>query len=267
MPEMLSSRRTFVLGLLIAGAQWVRAAEPARDPAGRGREFLARLFDPEMRLLPEFRGAKVYWLSHDNCLAARVLEKSHPEISKAIGEAIRRERPGRTDGKTELLFEKSPYVLPFNEYELIDVRKAGDKVIRTEIKTSRPLKGWEKYADLLFLASMAQDKPADARRLWDKAMELWDGKGFNDDAAKGQKSYATYKLALAAIAAARLKEKPELPKALIDRLSSLQEETGGWVTNYSAAGSPIGISNVETTCLAILGHEAIRTLSSKEQKR
>ncbi|MBN1420296.1 MAG: hypothetical protein JXP34_16065 [Planctomycetes bacterium] len=242
-------------------------AASSRTPADRGREFLAGLFDRELRLLPEFRGAKVYWLSHDNCLATRGLAKSHPRISRAIAAAIRREGLQSSDGKTALLFGKSPEALPFHEHALIDVRKAGEKIIRTEIKTSRPLQGWEEYADLLFFASMAQDEPAEARRLWDRAMKLWDGKGFADAAAKGQGSYATFKLALAAVAAARLPEKPELPRALIDRLLALQEEGGGWVTNYSAAGKPIGVSNVETTCLAILGCEAVQVLSSRGSTR
>lgn len=242
-------------------------AASSRTPADRGRQFLAGLFDRELRLLPEYRGAKVYWLSHDNCLAARVLAKSNPRISRAIAAAIRREGLGRSDGKMDLLFGKSPEAMPFHEHALIDVRKAGEKTIRTEIKTSRPLKGWEGYADLLFFASLAQDEPAEARRLWDRAMKLWDGKGFADPAARGQRSYATFKLALAAIAAARLPEKPELPRALIDRLLALQEESGGWVTNYSGAGKPIGVSNVETTCLAILGCEAVQALSPKGSTR
>ena len=200
---MMLRRRTLLLGLLITGVSSIRAAEPARAPASRGRDFLAGLLDPDLRLLPEFRGAKVCWLSHDNYLAVKVLAESHPKVSKAIAEAIGREGLPRTDGKTELLFGDSPGLLPFHEYELTDVRKAGDKVIRTEIKTPRPMKSWEEFADLLFFASMAQGKPADARRLWDKGMLLWDGKGFNDAATKGQGSYATYKLALAAIAAAR----------------------------------------------------------------
>lgn len=253
--------------MLAAGVSSVGAGEPPETPASRGREFLAGLFDPELGLLSEFRSARVYWLSHDNCLAARVLAKSHPRVSKAIDQALRREGLKETDGKTETLFGRSPHLLPFHEYKLTDVRKAGEKIIRTEIKTPRPMKDWEEYADLLFFASMAQEKPAEARRLWDKAMELWDGKGLADAATKGQGSYATYKLALAVIAAARLPEKPGVPKALVDRLVALQEESGGWVTNYSAAGKQIGVSNVETTCLAILGYEALQTLASKERKK
>ncbi|HEX8916508.1 MAG TPA: hypothetical protein VF796_29420, partial [Humisphaera sp.] len=34
------------------------------DPVAAGRRFLESLFDPALDLLPEFRGAKVYWLFH-----------------------------------------------------------------------------------------------------------------------------------------------------------------------------------------------------------
>jgi len=42
----------------------------------------------------------------------------------------------------------------------------------------------------------------------------------------------------------------------MDKLLSLQEDTGGWITDYDAADERIGLANVETTCLAILGIEA-----------
>ena len=34
-----------------------------------------------------------------------------------------------------------------------------------------------------------------------------------------------------------------------------QDESGDWVTDYDAAGKKIGVANVETTSLAILGLE------------
>ena len=62
-----------------------------RDAAQKGRAFLADLLDPNLGLLPEYRGATVYWLFHDNYLAAKVLAVSHPKISQQIMVAIHRE--------------------------------------------------------------------------------------------------------------------------------------------------------------------------------
>ncbi len=59
-------------------------ADQQRDVAGvvdKGRAFLASLFDAELNLLPEYRGANVYWLYHDDYLAAKVMKSSHPEVA------------------------------------------------------------------------------------------------------------------------------------------------------------------------------------------
>ncbi len=61
------------------------------DVTQRGREFLVSLLDPGLGLLPEYRGANVYWLFHDNYLAAKVLAVSHPKIAQNIMAAIHRE--------------------------------------------------------------------------------------------------------------------------------------------------------------------------------
>ena len=69
--------------------------------------------------------------------------------------------------------------------------------------------------------------------------------------------HRVYKLALAMIAAERLSAAADLPGGLLDRLLGLQADSGGWITDYNASGERIGQANVETTCLAILGLEAV----------
>jgi hypothetical protein len=69
--------------------------------------------------------------------------------------------------------------------------------------------------------------------------------------------YATYKLALAIHAAARLKRKLDMQDALLQRLSLQQHGEGGWITDYSADGTPRGMANVETTCLSLLSLAAV----------
>ncbi len=40
------------------------------EVADKGREFLVSLLDTNLDLLPEYRGAKVYWLFHDITMTA-----------------------------------------------------------------------------------------------------------------------------------------------------------------------------------------------------
>jgi hypothetical protein len=88
------NRRGF-LGVLVAGtyarAVGARAAE-TDEVVARGERFLAGLIDPQLALLPEYAGAKTYWLYHDNYLAAKVLRRSKPEIAGRIERAIRSTR-------------------------------------------------------------------------------------------------------------------------------------------------------------------------------
>lgn len=251
-----------VCSLLIALAfsfvgSFANGQSPEEAAAARGRQFLADLLDQEMGMLPEFPGSKVYWLSHDNYLAIKMLEKSHPEVAKTIQQAIEREGFSQSDGKTELLCGESRAVLPFRHYDLKELRREGDKIIRNELPTDRLMTGWEKYADLLFIAAVAEPDSAKANGYFQAGMKMWDGNGFVDVVYHKHQIYATYKLALAAIASRRVKPQQAVPEELGKRLLAVQGDSGGWITDYNAAGKKIGFANVETTCLAILAVEAL----------
>src|SRR5437764_286321 len=73
------------------------------DAGSRGRQFLKGLFDPTLDLLPEYKEAKVYWLYHDNYLAAKVLARTDPALVKRILAAIR-SYGIQESGKIEILF-------------------------------------------------------------------------------------------------------------------------------------------------------------------
>jgi hypothetical protein len=236
-------------------ASFVRGSPSPSDATQIGRTFLAGLLDSELGLLPEYRGAKVYWLFHDNYLAAKVLEVSHPGTAQTIRLAIEREGIRRS-GKIEILFGEAEKPLPFRQYQLIDVRRTANKVVRTEVVTATKLEGWEQYADLLLFACIAETNKLAARQHWEAAMQMWDGKGFLDAAAKHDQRYSTYKLGLALFAASHLSPTAKAPAGLLDKLLSLQDDSGGWITDYDATGRRIGLANVETTCLSILGIEA-----------
>jgi hypothetical protein len=255
----MTSRLAFVAGIIAAMLMFPPDGWTSPGPSDaiqKGQTFLTNLFDLDMDLLPEYRGANVYWLFHDNYLAAKVLAVSHPQTAKRIVAAIHREGVYRS-GKIEIIFGEAEKPLPFCEYQLIDVRRAANKLIRTEVVTDRVLDGWEDYADLLLLASIAETNRPAARKHWGAAMQLWDGNGFLDAAARYDHRYATYKLGLALLAASRLSPPAAPPPGLVDRLLSMQDDSGGWITDYDATGKKIGLANVETTCLSILGLETL----------
>ena len=256
----ICSQNLLLLGVLLIPLQFLplitRAELPLAQAAANGRAFLTNLLDRQLDLLPEFQGAKTFWLYHDNYLAAKVLGETNPKISAKIMAAIRRESAGQ-DSKAKILFNESEQSLPFRQYQLTDVRRLTNGMIRTEIITTNAMTDWTNYADLLFLACIAETNAARAHADWNAAMILWDGHGFMDAAARAQKQYATYKLGLAAVAARHLRLESKLPPNLLKQLLSLQSSTGGWITDYDGTGEKIGVPNVETTCLCILGIEAM----------
>ena len=146
--------KTLAGSLLLGRAADAGADSPVpkspEDVSARGRRFLSELFDPALGLLPEYKGAKVYWLYHDNYLAAKALARTDPALAKKIRAAIR-SHGVEESGKIEILFGEARNPLPFRRYRLVEVERAGDKLIKTEVAGEQVFQGWEEYADLLFL--------------------------------------------------------------------------------------------------------------------
>jgi hypothetical protein len=244
-------RLTLLLAGLFICCAPIHAAE--ETSIARGEKFLAGLFNPELGLLPEFRGSKSYWLFHDNYLAAKVLDVSHPDLAGIIYATL--VRHGVTNsGKIEIIFGEAMQPLPFRHYQLTNLFVTNGMTIRTEVVTPRVLTDWDGYADLLLLAAIAQskDNPSEARRNFDRAAALWDGKGLADRVVTKNHRYATYKLALYLIAAQKLQLAPPHADEVRARLLALQNPEGGWITDYNESLKPLGFANVETTCLALL---------------
>jgi hypothetical protein len=158
-----------------------------------------------------------------------------------------------SSGKMELLFNEAKTFKVHMHLELKDIRQVGEKVIRTEGVSEMMNRNWPDHADLLFLESLAEhDCGVYARAVFPQAMKLWDGKGFMDLATKKYKKYATCKLALAILAACLAPGSTSLPSELLPTLLKMQAPSGGWITDHAADGKPVGLANVETTCLAML---------------
>src|SRR5574341_804210 len=113
----------------------VNASPSVPESLRRADRFLVGLFDSYLDLLPEYFGAKVYWLYHDNYLASKLLDKSQPQIAEHIRRSIR--SYGITNsGKIELLFGEAATPLSFHQPELVTVKQRDGVLIRTEVLTT-----------------------------------------------------------------------------------------------------------------------------------
>jgi hypothetical protein len=242
----------FLLAAAVAG-QEADATVSMSQQMSSGEHFLSGLFDRQLELLPEYDGAKIYWLYHDNYLAAKLLKEADPELSRRIAAAMRGFGVSHS-GKIELLFDEAPKAFPFRMYELVDVTNLFGKRIRTERVTEKLLEKWDAYADLLLMAAIAKAKtePEQARDYFQQANALWDGHGFADPASRKSGLYATYKLALSLLAADRIGKNASFAPEARKLLRNLQAPTGGWITDYDLEGKPRGLANVETTCLVLM---------------
>jgi hypothetical protein len=247
-----------VLALIVVASMSKGEHSDIAQRIQRGESFLINLFDASLQLLLEYKGSGTYWLFHDNYLAAHLLAQSRPELSRGIRSSLA--KFGVTNsGKIEIVFDEAKEPLPFRTYVLTNVASVEGKSIRTELVTTNILAGWDNYADLLLLASLAQARtaPADARRNFDKAGAMWNGEGFQDLASRHSGLFATYKLALYLIAADRLKISAPNEVELLAHLLAMQTSDGGWITDYKE-GNPVGVANVETTCFALLALKTLR---------
>src|ERR1043166_6819077 len=108
MPNYCWLQMHFVLWIVfavLALSSRARAAMPAGGDIGqriqRGESFLTNLFDAQLQLLPEYAGSSTYWLFHDNYLAAHLLERTRPDLTRRIRSSL--SQFGVTNsGKTEI---------------------------------------------------------------------------------------------------------------------------------------------------------------------
>ena len=252
------SRRTFLVStaaLAAGGLPRVARAEqsPYARAAASGRRFLTGMVDSTLDLVPEYRGSNVFWIFHDNYMAARVLDKSDAAVAARILKAVRKEKVPPA-ARTEALFGDNPNAVPARVAKIVEVRRVDNKIIKSEGSGEGVMDGWQQYADLLLLSAMVEgrrNKPV-GQQMVATALRMWDGRGMNDVVARTNHFYAAYKLALAMIAAADLGMKQSVPEGMVQRLLAQQSSEGGFVTDYEPTGKLRGVANVETTSMAIM---------------
>jgi hypothetical protein len=235
------------------------SAPPARQSCAAVRRavgFLATQYDPAARLLREAPDSApdVHWLATDNVLALAALRKAQPCAPQAAALAANIAAgldayDSAPHGLVEAVIGGAASVWPPHTATQLEVAPG---VRREDRLAGSVMEDWRQYADLSFygVLHLAQaGELAAARALYAETLALFDGVGFADKAYKADKAYASYKLALALLAAGAIGEAP--PAGLLDALLARQNEAGGFFALYRPERG-INDPNSETTAYSIL---------------
>lgn len=228
-------------------------------------DFLLSQYDSRLRLCFEapFVAPDIYWLASDNLLAHHALEPYYPNISRQIYLELE-SRDGFKSGVYETLFGVS-IPLPIKEKVTYVIEQGEDYVIQTDIHNcTTAFPHWDEYANLLICSALSlywENETEEAFRLFDKAADMWDGKGLYDRAIPEAEPnlrglYETYKLALL-LYASRIFNRTLTFKTELENVLWAMQSDGGIITHYNGSVTPIvpvGDANTETTSLTLIAY-------------
>lgn len=219
-----------------------------------GAAFLQAQYVPDLGLLREspVTAPDVHWLTTDNRLAVWALDAAGAaDLARSL-EATLAQHAAAPHGLIEALAGATVLWPPRTP-----VQREIAPGVKAETRTGdAAMLDWIDYADLALYGALNAANRGDndaARRVYDDALRMFDGRGFRDKAFDGR--YTTYKLALAQIAAHRIGVTPDA--ALLTQLLAQQGADGGFIAHYTA-GEPVGDANTETTAYALLALTNLR---------
>lgn len=224
--------------------------------------FLVAQYDPAVQLLREspITAPDKHWIATDNRLALAALRTAVPCAPDAKRLAAQVERGlavygSLRHGLIEAVTEDAAITWPPRTAYQAEI-VAG--VWHEERLTGAPMVDWREYADLAFYGVMvlAQSGQSDeAHALYRDVLATFDDVGFVDKANGNGQAYATYKLALALLAASALSESPD---AVLTALLDHQAPSGGFYALYET--EDVNDPNVETTAYSILALMGLREM-------
>lgn len=246
----------------------VTATVTATAALNRGYLYLEHNLNSSLNLIRESPDTgspqdKTYWLATDNLLASYALKTYNPELSESLTTSL--ENYGyQNDHYIEVLFgnrtiEPTHAVDP--NPKIIEDNK--DYIIQTETGTNTIMPDFDQYFDKLcyeILWKAYGGNLTEANNLYNEAITMWDGKGFEDKPfiEYPQQGYATYKLAIFYYTARVLGKLDALTfkDTLISTINGLQASNGGFHTSYhfdnNGALQSQSSTNTETTSLILI---------------
>ena len=202
---------------------------------------------------------ETYWIYSDNFLAQLAIWDYNSSLSNQINSTINR------------YFQQYPDIYPSYLYEVLIgedipdvirdsnqtiVEEGLDYVIKVDRRTGNVMPDWEEYGDLLLYKSLDYHWARNyvmAEYCYNKAYNMFDGKGIYDIIAKNDRHYDNYKLALLIYVSKILHKDLCTISSVTTQLWLMQNSTtGGIIAWASLDGLPDGSANCETTALALI---------------
>ncbi len=229
-----------------------------------GMGYLREQYNSEIGLIREapVTAPNRYWLTNDNALAAYAFAQLGDEdYSQKLLESIHK-YGNDANGMIEVIWGKTIFFPP-NAANPALIQQIGPAEIWQETHTNTMrFNDWKEYANLGFIGALNSENNGehkDALKRYAEALHMFDQTGFKDKAY--HEFYETYKLALALYAGSKINAPDPQGARILEILLSLQNENGGFFSDYSGVNSPAGDTNTETTALALL---ALRTIGCVE---
>ncbi|MDH7563456.1 MAG: hypothetical protein QHH24_01030 [Candidatus Bathyarchaeota archaeon] len=163
------------------------------------------------------------------------------------------------DTRAEILLGYNAHALNETSMRLVDPSYHGYALCNEEA-ANKAFEDWMNYTDLVIYQALIEWRKQNytyADQLYDMAKKFWDGKGFNDKAARLHGYYDVYKLGLFCYLNRMMgKGYFEFEEALVERAWSCQTSKGGFLTEYYGNGSiPNGTkANCETTAIMLVAN-------------
>lgn len=219
---------------------------------GRSLAYLAQQYDASAGLLRTSPQAPTqYWLAPDNVLALWVMQTAHGnQLADQIANGLSR----YTFNQNGLIEALHGETIAWPPRAALETELSPGVWVETHMGEAKD--DWTEYSDLVLygaLHALAAGDEVEAQRLYQVALDQFDGTGFRDKAF--DERYTTYKLALALLTSNKLGAPKDL--RLFDQLMRQQMGDGGFAAHYTIDG-PTGNSDTKTTAYTALALYALR---------
>jgi len=208
-----------------------------------------------------------YYIYSDNYLASLVLQEDHypsnltmTRMAGNITNAMQNYTTGIDPVNQYMVLTKALTVnmSVFNNSADFNLTTVDSAEVRTTQNNLSGLLDPRDYADIAFLQAIYYHELGmenESMTAYDCGVDLYDGKGFKDDAFHG--TYQTYKLALYIYASKLLRQDmmglgPDYDLHAFCTLLEMQQPNGGFATGYNSSFQVTTFTNTETTSLAVL---------------